>query len=361
MNKTKELSPVEIGQSLQFFKQIILNELRKGNSISSIDQVYQHLSTNAPFDILKPNWPEIKDWWNNLIELIYMENVGDCEEISISACGTIFTKKQNTWDQNSEKIEPIDATICSYYLQNFYHEDINLKTPFKSFTGVKNDLSYRFSIQLVKIRPIPLMKIFIRINRKNIFPLTQFGINLKTFDHVLEGNIIISGATGSGKTTFLKSILATEKLNNHHLIIEDLNEIGNISTNSTQLCSSDIGQEMKTLLTNGLRMSPNKIILGEIRGPEVLPYMMALNSGHEGSLATIHANSAVETIYRICELLQIFGNFGDNSFSQLMRLVSRNIRYVIYLENKLVKEIIKVQGSSDKGTPYFEKMPLLSF
>ena len=113
---------------------------------------------------------------------------------------------------------------------------------------------------------------------------------------------------------------------------------------------------MVTLLSNSLRMSPERIILGEIRSKEIATFILALNSGHSGSMATIHATNSVESIYRMGELLQIFGNFGVNSFPSLMKIVSRNIDYVIYMSNKKVSEIIKVRGSSEKGAPYFEKI-----
>ena len=352
------LSPLKESNhySLDDAKAIILNDLKSGKSISSVEHIYQSLSHAIAENNLATIWPPIKKWWSKLTQILYFESDKQLLERMISSNGSIFDKKLDQWIESDKKIDPVDAKICSLFLQNLYQHDVNLRAPFKSFIGIDSGNTYRFTLQLTKPRPKMMVKIFIRINRQQIFPLSNFGLNKNDLPQKMIGNIIISGATGSGKTTLLKSLLASEQGTPHHLIIEDLNEIGTISKNATQLCSTDLGVEMRSLLVNGLRMSPDKIVLGEIRGTEIVPYLMALNSGHLGSLATIHANSATETIYRLTELLQIFGNFGDNTFSQMMKIISRNIHYVIFMENKMVKEIIKVLGSSDKGTPYFERI-----
>ena len=197
-------------------------------------------------------------------------------------------------------------------------------------------------------------KIFTRVNKNIIYSLEKFKFPVSLLNIVSKSNTIISGATGSGKTSLAKSILKRSSNFGHDIVIEDLNEIGEVNKNTTQLCSSDIGQDMKTLLSNSLRMSPDRIVLGEIRSKEITTFILALNSGHMGSISTLHANSSVESVYRMAELLQIYGDFGVNSFPTLMKIVSRNIDYIIFMKNKKVSEIINIKGSSDKGTPYYE-------
>ncbi len=343
-------------------KQIILTELKKGKIFKSFEELLHLLGQKKSLTDLESSWSLIKNWWNHLEEIIYLINSQQSDERIINSDGIILDKLGHEWCQKKNMIDSIDVEIIGQFLQSSYGQDLNFKTPFISFTGIFDRNEYRFTLQIIKKYPQLQIKIFIRINRKKFYPLDNYLIPNDILNTLLMKNILISGATGSGKTTLLKSLLAAEnKLKNitkneHLLIIEDLNEIGEITNNTTQLCSSDLDIEMDILLANALRMSPDRIILGEIRSKEVSTFTLALNSGHNGSMATIHANSAVETIYRMAELLQIFGNFGQNNFPQLMRIVSRNIDYVVYMKDKKVDEIIKVVGSSEKGAPYFEKV-----
>lgn len=343
-------------------KQIILTELKKGKTFNSFEDLLHLLGQKKDLTELESSWTLIKNWWNQLEEIIYLINSSQSDERIINSDGVILDKLGHEWCQKNIKIDSIDVEIIGQFLQSSYGQDLNFKTPFISFTGIFDKKEYRFTLQIIKKFPQMQIKIFIRVNRKNFYPIENYLIPLELLNILLKRNILISGATGSGKTTLLKSLLAAggrsknNTKNEHLLIIEDLNEIGEITNNTTQLCSSDLDIEMDTLLANALRMSPDRIILGEIRSKEVSTFTLALNSGHNGSMATVHANSAVETIYRMAELLQIFGNFGRNNFPQLMKIVSRNIDYVVYMKDKKVDEIIKVMGSSEKGAPYFEKV-----
>ena len=78
------------------------------------------------------------------------------------------------------------------------------------------------------------------------------------------------------KHLFSKSLINESNFHSHDMIIEDLKEIGELKKNVTNLCSSDIGSNLNTLLTNALRMSPSRIILGEIRSFEVLTFILAV-------------------------------------------------------------------------------------
>jgi type IV secretion system protein VirB11 len=347
-----------MNKSTPQLKQQLLDELIKGNILNNVEKVYQVLNSPESSKNLQKQWSEIKSWYLEMTKIIYIQNNNKCIERTIDPSGVIFDKCSGTWVRSNIKLSSFEVDFICRFLQSTYDQDINFKAPFVSFTGKHQKLEYRFSLQILKRRPEVKIKVFIRMNRFNIFPVQDYLISEKVEQKINVKNIIISGATGSGKTSLLKSLLFKCGKDDHFVVIEDLNEIGSITHNTTQLCSSDIGQDMNMLLTNALRMSPERIILGEIRASEITTFLLALNSGHSGSMATIHANSAPETIYRMCELLQIFGNFGVNSFSQLMKVITRNIDYVLYLENKKVKEIIKVVGSSEKGTPYFENVEL---
>ena len=332
----------------------ILIELDKGRSFTDISQLYQIISpklTAKDDEYLKE---KIKKWWDKLMELIYLCPELDISERSFSPNGILLDKKNEAWVRNETTIFPQEHRILQYYLTSAYNVEVNYRTPFISFSAVHNHYKYRISMQILKRYPTLKIKTFVRFFRNKDVGIESFNLSKNLLNTIINSNVLISGSTGSGKTTLLRALLNHVPEKEHKVIIEDLNELEIEDENTTHLCSQQIGLEMNELVTNSLRMSPDRIVLGEIRSKEIVPFILALNSGHSGSMATTHANSAVDTIYRLVELIQVYGNFGDNNNSQMMKLVSRNIDYVIFLENKEIKEIIKIKGASEKGAPFFE-------
>ena len=121
-------------------------------------------------------------------------------------------------------------------------------------------------------------------------------------------SILISGATGSGKTTLLNQLLSQISQNERIVALEDVTELFPdhphfLSLNSRPPNPDGFGEvQLRDLMRQTLRMRPDRIVLGECRGAEVAELLQALNTGHEGALATIHANSCRDAIRRI-ELL----------------------------------------------------------
>jgi pilus assembly protein CpaF len=118
-------------------------------------------------------------------------------------------------------------------------------------------------------------------------------------------NIIISGGTGAGKTTFLNLLSGFIPSNERIVTIEDAAELQLRQTHVARLETRPANIEGKGailqrhLLINALRMRPDRIILGEVRGEEALDMMQAMNTGHDGSLTTVHANSPRDAISRL--------------------------------------------------------------
>lgn len=126
-------------------------------------------------------------------------------------------------------------------------------------------------------------------------------------------NIMISGGTGSGKTTLLNALSGNIDLGERVITIEDAAELQLHQPHVLRLETrppniegvGTISQRM--LVKNALRMRPDRIILGEIRGDEVIDVLQAMNTGHEGSMATIHANNPRECLSRIENLIGLAG------------------------------------------------------
>ncbi len=160
-------------------------------------------------------------------------------------------------------------------------------------------------------------------------------------------NILVSGGTGSGKTTFANAILeAQSRLTGHHrtLLIEDTPELNCNAPNTLSLLSS-IDITINQLLRATLRLDPDRIIVGEVRGAEALTLITAWNTGHPGGLATLHANSADRVMKRLETLIAMAGVTPDKE------LIAESIDIVIYIERnsefpagRQVTQMVRVLG-----------------
>ncbi len=126
-------------------------------------------------------------------------------------------------------------------------------------------------------------------------------------------NIIIVGGTGSGKTTLLNNLSSFIPENERIVTIEDAAELRLRQTHVVRLESRPPNIEgkgairIRDLLVNSLRMRPDRIVVGECRGPETLDMLQAMNTGHDGSLTTIHANSARDAVQRLETMVMMAG------------------------------------------------------
>lgn len=129
-------------------------------------------------------------------------------------------------------------------------------------------------------------------------------------------NIFISGGTSSGKTTFLNALLREVDANERLILIEDTPELKAPHQNMVGLLAarSALGEavvSMEDLLNASLRMRPDRIILGELRGPEAFTFLRAVNTGHPGSMTTIHADSPARAIEQLVLLVLESGTHLD--------------------------------------------------
>ncbi|MFV1990413.1 MAG: CpaF family protein [Acidimicrobiales bacterium] len=124
-------------------------------------------------------------------------------------------------------------------------------------------------------------------------------------------NLLVSGATGAGKTTMLNSLAAHIVPDERVITVEDAAELRlpgeQVVRLESRLASSEGTGEVgiRELLRNALRMRPDRLIVGEIRGAEALDLLQALNTGHDGSMSTVHANSPADALTRV-ETLAMF-------------------------------------------------------
>lgn len=166
-------------------------------------------------------------------------------------------------------------------------------------------------------------------------------------------NILISGATGSGKTSLLKALLNELAPNQRSLVMEDVPELWLSREDIVFLQTRKDSQgqlpsvSLRELLRQSLRMRPDRLIIGEVRGPEALDLLHAMNTGHRGCMGTLHANSARDALWR----LQGLARMAEASLSEelTLDLISRNIHTLIHCAkdsegNRRIQEMAFVRG-----------------
>jgi pilus assembly protein CpaF len=125
-------------------------------------------------------------------------------------------------------------------------------------------------------------------------------------------NILVSGATSSGKTTLLAALAGQADPSERVVTVEDVAELHLPLPHVVRLevrhasVEGRGGIDVRMLVRNALRMRPDRIVVGEVRGGEALDLLMAMNTGHDGSMATVHANSAGDALRRI-ETMALLG------------------------------------------------------
>lgn len=163
-------------------------------------------------------------------------------------------------------------------------------------------------------------------------------------------NILVVGSTGSGKTTLTNALIhhvATEHPQERLCIIEDTAELQCTSPNRVVMRAT-ASVDLLTLLKCTMRLRPDRILVGEVRGSDALALLKAWNTGHPGGVATVHADNAVAGLYRLEQLV------SEASVTPQHETIARTVHYIVFIAKtevgRRVKEIVSVQGHD--GTSY---------
>ncbi|MFM5894296.1 MAG: P-type DNA transfer ATPase VirB11 [Novosphingobium sp.] len=148
-------------------------------------------------------------------------------------------------------------------------------------------------------------------------------------------NILVSGGTSSGKTTLLNALLQVVPDHERLILIEDAPELQIAHANTVGLIAArgamgEADVTAEDLLIAALRMRPDRIILGEVRGHEALTFLRAVNTGHPGSLCTIHADTPERAIDQLALLVLSAGS--NLSFANAIEYIKRSIDIVVQLD-----------------------------
>ncbi len=260
-----------------------------------------------------------------------------------------------------------DCFLSEISFQNFVdrlsHESsiiVDKKTPFANG---------KFKSFRVHIAIPPVVKettITLRKHNTRIFSLDQLeqsgfltSPQKQWFSSVLDErrNFLVIGPTGSGKTTFINSLLQSIPETERIVITEDTDELNPPSSLTAKMISREICPDsldpvtMGDLVKQSLRMRPDRVVVGEVRGEEAKDLLQALATGHSGSMGTLHAHSAAQALIRLEMLIQM--GAPQWSLYSIRQLIRMSLDYLIVLkENRLskgIKEVVQIGALEDFG------------
>jgi len=161
-------------------------------------------------------------------------------------------------------------------------------------------------------------------------------------------NILVAGGTSSGKTTLTNALLAEmAKCDERVIILEDTRELQCAASDCVALRTKPGIANLAALIRSTLRLRPDRIIVGEVRGAEALDMLKAWNTGHPGGIATVHANSARAALYRLEQLVQ------EAVLTIPRRLIAEAIDLVVFIRGRgsirFIETVAELNGLDSDG------------
>lgn len=339
---------------------MIEDEIEKNNlsiyldSYDKAEIIEQVIHAIFGYGVLDPliKDPSITEIMVNGINKIFVERNGRLERVK-NARGEVL--KFNNKDELLNVIEKIVAPINRKVDESNPIVDARLPNGFR-VNIVLSPIS--LDGHIVTIRKFPESPYTIK-------QLVKFGMLPAKVASFLEKlveskyNIIVSGGTGSGKTTFLNALSNFIDKNERVVTIEDAAELKLTSLNNlvrleTRPPNIEGNGEitMRELLRSALRMRPDRIIVGEVRSGEALDMLQAMNTGHDGSLSTGHANSSTDMLMRLETMVLMAG--VDLPLISIRQQIASAVEFIVHLSKlqngkRKVMQITEIIGVNSQG------------
>jgi len=279
----------------------------------------------------------------------------DVVEVMANPDGSLWVDRAGVGREKVGHIEQSAAETTIRLLASHMGETVTPDRP--AVAGVLPRSGERFQGLLPPLAERPAFTI--RKRASVVFTLDEYvtkgilsadGANVIRRAVVDRKNILVAGGTGSGKTTLVNAILSEPPFRSDRIVlIEDTKELQCPADDKVELLTKNTEPRvtMTDLLRMTLRLRPDRIIIGEVRGPEALAMLKAWNTGHPGGVATIHANSAADALRRIEDLV------GEASQIVPKRSIASAVNLLIFIERtnvrpgRTVRSIVEVKGFDD--------------
>ena len=289
-----------------------------------------------------------RDLGNLLLSVLRDSNT---VEIMVNADGRIWQEKLGQKISCIGNLQAAQAEAVIKTVAGFHGKEV---TKFNPIVEGEFPLdNSRFAGQLPPVVTSPTFAI--RKKAIKIFTLEQYvetGVLSPRHSDVIKEavhkhrNILVIGGTGSGKTTLINAIInemIRSDPDERIFILEDTGEIQCAAQNFVQYHTT-LDVSMTQLLKTTLRMRPDRILVGEVRGPEALDLLDAWNTGHEGGAATLHANDALSGLTRLESLI----SRNSSAPKEIMPLIAEAVDLVIHItrtpKGRQIQQVIEVQG-----------------
>ncbi|MDD4616035.1 MAG: P-type conjugative transfer ATPase TrbB [Alphaproteobacteria bacterium] len=277
----------------------------------------------------------------------------DVVEVMVNPDGSLWIDRLGEGRSRvGESIHPLEAERIIRLVASHIHAEAHENNPIIS---AELPTGERFEGVLPPVSPQPCFAI--RKPAAKIYTLSDYvrdGIMVPIQADALRKavrkrhNILVAGGTSSGKTTLANALLAEITDRDERIIlIEDTRELQCAAKDCVALRTRLGVVSLADLVRSTLRLRPDRIIVGEVRGGEALDMLKAWNTGHPGGIATVHANSACSALYRIEQLVQ------ENVAIVPRRLIAKAINIVVFISgrgsSRRLETIAEVTGLDDHG------------
>ncbi|MGO9823915.1 MAG: ATPase, T2SS/T4P/T4SS family [Terriglobales bacterium] len=273
----------------------------------------------------------------SLTIVLYGRSKAELEQLGAEFAGIFTNADGNLFSETYNQLNAYFATVPGNYV-------LNLRKLYLLNTNYA-DLSFLFTI-------LPGEKTNTHLGTEYLAVLetdnsTPYFLNLHNGE---VAHTLILGMTGSGKTTLLRILADFIPEQERLVVIEDTSELQIQKPNILAVeCQTDTFKANITfddLLKSALRWRPDRIILGEVRGIEARTLLDSFNTGHAGSLATIHANSAEKALHRFANL--VMRNHAQTTFSDTEAEIAQAVDFVVHVERRpgrrIVREVLALRG-----------------
>lgn len=311
---------------------------------------------------------------NNALEVLkpYLEIKG-ANELVFNRPKEIYVDKGGKWETLYD--ERLDYNFLENFLielalkrnqlfdEKHCHLSCELPAPFLRYRVQAQHKSSLFNSEIA---------LCIRIPSKEQFPLESFalgqlclekGITYERIRKIVrkKRNTLVSGGTGSGKTSFLNSLMSEIDINERIVTIEDSQELRIENPNKTQLAVPKTESEIYSYteaINNAMRLSPDRLFLGEIDIRNTFTFIRLCNTGHTGSLSTIHANSPEDAVEAIISNIILGGGLSNADTNMLLTQIKTAMKYIIQIRRegrqRVISDVVNIKRVLCKrlGEPY---------